>query len=329
MLSEENNCEMEHFRSFLESSTIHGLSYISTTGKYVRLLWILIVLSGFAAAGILIYQSFEAWDESPVKTTIETRPISEITFPVVTVCPPKNTFTDLNHDLMILQNMTLDNNTRMELVNYATELLYDQLYEDIVTNISLIEDNDRYYNWYHGSTKLNLGYYSARLGGFKYDIESYASSGTIFTRYFDEKFDPEKVDKNLQFMFQLKTHNSVGFNPNLTLHMKIYKITMGEFSSDTGEDEFVFKQPSHGIFLTDKNVFVKNFTPPDDGMGEPIVSLNRAVTLEDVNKQTLETMPGFKLTWYFSGMPVEDHIYSSSFATRAFVRYFVYEPCDM
>ena len=117
LLSLKNNCDMEHFRSFLESSTIHGLSYISTTGKYVRLFWILVVLSGFAGAGIIIYQSFEAWDESPVKTTIETRPISEITFPVVTVCPPKNTFTDLNHDLMILQNMTLDNSTRRELLS--------------------------------------------------------------------------------------------------------------------------------------------------------------------------------------------------------------------
>ena len=200
-----------------------------------------------------------------------------------------------------------------------------------MANFSLLEDNDRYYNWYHGSTKLNLGYYSARLGGFKYDIESYASSGTIFTRYFDKKFDPEKVDKNVQLMFKIKTHNSVGFNPNLTLHMKIEKITIKEFSSDTGKDEFVFKQPSHGIFVTDKNVVVKNFTPPDDGMGEPIVSLNRAVTLEDVNKQTLETMPGFKLTWHFSEMPVEEHgyYYSSNFATRAFVRYFVYEPCDI
>ena len=313
---------MEHCRNFLESSTIHGLSYISTTGKYVRLFWILVVLSGFAGAGILIYQSFEAWDDSPIKTTIETRPISEITFPVVTVCPPKNTFTDLNHDLMILQNITLDNSTRMEFVNYATELLYDQLYENIMANFSLMEDNDRYYNWYHGSTKINLGYYDKVLFAFQYDIETYATSGTIFTRYFDEKFDPKKVDKNVQFTFKIKTHDSVGFNQNLTLHMQIEKIMMTEFSSYNGVDEFVLKQPSHGIFVTDKSLIVKNFTPPDDGMGEPIVRLNRAVTLEDVNKQTLETMPGFKLTWYFSGMPVEEHVYyySSKYATRAFVR---------
>ena len=50
-------------------------------------------------AGSLIYHSFNAWDENPVRTTIETRPINEIEFPKVTVCPPKNTYTNLNYDL--------------------------------------------------------------------------------------------------------------------------------------------------------------------------------------------------------------------------------------
>ena len=84
---------MEVVKSFFESSTIHGLAYIATRKKYVRLFWILVVMAGFSEAGFLIYTSFRAWDESPVKTTIETLPITEITFPKVTVCPPKNTYT--------------------------------------------------------------------------------------------------------------------------------------------------------------------------------------------------------------------------------------------
>ena len=103
---------MENIRNFLESSTIHGLTYISTTGKYARLFWFIVVTAGFIGAGIIIYESFNDWGESPVKTTIETLPISEITFPKVTVCPPRNTFTDLNHDLKLTMNMTLDKETR-------------------------------------------------------------------------------------------------------------------------------------------------------------------------------------------------------------------------
>ena len=94
---------MEGVQSFFESSTIHGLTYICTTRKYVRLFWILVVLTGFAVAGYLINKSFETWAESPIKTTIETRPMSEIRFPKVTVCPPKNTHTDLNYKLMLAE----------------------------------------------------------------------------------------------------------------------------------------------------------------------------------------------------------------------------------
>ena len=84
---------MENIKSFLESSTIHGLIYISTDWKCVRSFWILVVISGFIGAGVLIYQYFEDWSNNPVKTTIETHPIQMIRFPKVTVCPPKNSYT--------------------------------------------------------------------------------------------------------------------------------------------------------------------------------------------------------------------------------------------
>ena len=105
---------MNNFKDFLESSSIGGLNHIAINRKYVRVFWILVVLTGFIGAGVMIYESFQSWDESPIKTTIETHPIPEITFPKMTVCPPKNTNTDLNYDLMMTENMTLDNETRNE-----------------------------------------------------------------------------------------------------------------------------------------------------------------------------------------------------------------------
>ena len=110
---------MEEIKNFLESSSINGLTHISVTKKHVRLFWILVVILGFTGASIIIYQSFQSWEMSPVKTTIETQPIREITFPKVTVCPPKNTYTDLNYDLMMTENMSLNNDTRNMLANYA------------------------------------------------------------------------------------------------------------------------------------------------------------------------------------------------------------------
>ena len=82
---------MENIKTFLESSTIHGLSYISTSRKCLRIFWVLTIILGFTSAGILIYQSFLDWHDNPETTTIAIRPIEEINFPKVTVCPPKNT----------------------------------------------------------------------------------------------------------------------------------------------------------------------------------------------------------------------------------------------
>ena len=109
---------MENFRIFLESSTIHGLVFVSTTRKCIKLFWTLVVIAGFSGAGYLIYSSFKDWAENPVKTTVAKRPITEITFPRVTVCPPKNTFTELNYDLMITENIHLDNETVKELMDH-------------------------------------------------------------------------------------------------------------------------------------------------------------------------------------------------------------------
>ena len=92
---------MEVLKDFLESSTIHGLGYISTsTSKVVKVFWFLIVLSGFITAGFLIHQSFSDWEANPVSTTISIHPISGLRFPKVTVCPPHRSNTALNHDLL-------------------------------------------------------------------------------------------------------------------------------------------------------------------------------------------------------------------------------------
>ena len=96
---------MDGFKLFLESSTIHGLTYVSTTRRLARIFWVMVVLGGFSCALYLIHESFQSWTESPISTNIETLPIRKIRFPKVTVCPPKNTYTDLNYDLIMAKNI--------------------------------------------------------------------------------------------------------------------------------------------------------------------------------------------------------------------------------
>ena len=153
---------MENIKAFLGSSTIHGLYYISVGRKWSRLFWTLIVIGGFSGAGCLIYTSFHNWKQSPISTTIETLPISQITFPNVTVCPPKNSFLNLNHDIKQSENIKLDNDTREELFDFALDVIQDEFHKEIMTNLSKVEDPDRYYNWYHGYTRIRYPYYASK-----------------------------------------------------------------------------------------------------------------------------------------------------------------------
>ena len=240
---------MEILTTFLESSTIHGLAYIATGRKYVRLFWILVVIAGFTGAIVLIYESFQSWADSPVKTTIETRAITDFTFPKVTVCPPKNTFTDLNYDLMTTGNMTIDNETRNELSKYATEILYDQLYDNIMANITKFEDNDRYYNWYHAYTQLTVHQKSSKY--MRYTINTSAKSGTISTNGFGRAYDAEKADTYTWYWVNVKTPRNSGKNFNMTLQFEIEKISIIEY----GSDKFYHDSTDNAVSANIKYIF--------------------------------------------------------------------------
>ena len=69
---------MDHVKKFLESSTIHGMSWISSSRNISRGFWIVVVFLGFSGAGYLIHESFNNWEQSPISTTEEILPISEI-----------------------------------------------------------------------------------------------------------------------------------------------------------------------------------------------------------------------------------------------------------
>ena len=114
---------MEGIKQLFESSTIHGLYHISSATRLAKVFWLIIVFGGFSGAGILIYESFNNWQQSPISTTIETLPISQITLPNLTVCPPKNSFLNLNHDIQQSKNIEWNNDTREELFDFALDVI--------------------------------------------------------------------------------------------------------------------------------------------------------------------------------------------------------------
>ena len=177
---------MENLKLFLETSTIHGLFHVSNTRKHMRLFWIIVVIACFTGAGVMIYQSFESWSDSPVKTTIETRPIEDITFPNITICPPKDTYTDLNYDLKMIENKTFNESTKKNLQEYAIRLINKYSYEEALTNLMKgLQEKKRKFNCYNGYSKINLPYIEIMMGWGKehmvvnHHISTFATSGTI------------------------------------------------------------------------------------------------------------------------------------------------------
>ena len=287
---------MEGVRTFLESSTIHGLSYISTTRKCVRLFWVLVVSTGFTGAGFLIYESFQSWAESPVKTTIETLEISKLNLPKVTVCPPKNTFTDLNYDLMLAENMTLKDEERNELYEDIVEIIESHTFMD---KLNKMIEMDRFYNWYHGITDIKVPYVD--FGALNYRIDTYSTSGQITTQYFGQSFEKIFVEKNLYYKVQVYPPNKARSNRNLTLHLKLEKISIKIEQGSTSHDDMQMNRLFRLDF--DQTTFLTNFTPP--GNNNKYLVHSREVQNEELENFRLDLMPGFSFSWSYSGAEVE------------------------
>ena len=141
------------------------------------------------------------------KTTIETLPISEMRFPKVTVCPPKNSFTDLNYDIILADNLTKNVNA-YDLYLYAKNLVKEHTFLDKFNKFKELND---YENWYHG--------YTYRLNSRK----PRETSGSISTPYFGEKFNPSLIEKEFIRQVYIYAPKAALDNPNIKLKLRIEK----------------------------------------------------------------------------------------------------------
>ena len=127
-----------------------------------------------------------SWSKNQISTTLETLPISEVRFPKVTVCPPRNSFTNLNYDLLMAAGTKVNN----------SEVLLKSLEEKILDSEFrqawklLFEEKEKYRNWYQGySSEDNPLDVISLYQNKQQTISSSASSGEISTPYFRQPFD--------------------------------------------------------------------------------------------------------------------------------------------
>ena len=185
---------MDILREFLESSTIHGLTYISTARvclnaffssfspilcqtKSAKTLWVLVVCLGFIGAGILIGKSYKEWQENPIATSITTHPIDDLDFPKVTICPPRDSNTALYHDLVKAGKEPLSDENRNELRRAVYDIFIEQHHMAYVKKMSVTSNMGNLDQIYQGFHSLPIPFNDAN--GLK--IKMWNLNGTITT----------------------------------------------------------------------------------------------------------------------------------------------------
>ena len=193
----------------------------------------------------------------------------------------------------------------------------------IMTNVELIEDEDRYYNWYHGYTELKLPYIKDATGEISYQVTTTAISGNMSTQYFGNKFDADKVDIRFNpIMIRVDPPETVISDPEVTLNLDIQKIEMKDLS--IGYDKFLLNFKD---ITGNQTHMITSYTPPEFSPSRSRYKYKemrlsrRNMIMEDVRKQKLAMMPGFRFMWFYSGKEVKPWTkYSKDDITKAFIR---------
>ena len=167
----------------------------------------------------------------------------------------------------------------------------------------------------------------------KYKVYTNAIQGTLTTQFFGDNFDADKVsdkvDRHLYIEVYVFPPMNVRNNTNATLYFEIEKLSMRDFSTDDGEDTLYVGKMGYA----DMRHTIMNFTPPLDKTVSDedrckncrFMRLKRHMIDADVKKQKLDTMPGFRFTWYYSGVEVEPKAYYLDTSnTKAFIRNFIF-----
>ena len=167
---------MEGLKEYLEASTIHGLYYISTCkSTAAKAGWLLTVIIGFGSAGYFIQSSFSDWADSPVTTTITPHPVADLPFPEVTICPPKGINSALKYDLMMLANMTLNEQKKDKLEKQTKKAFSESGKTSFVKEmISLINKDNlgKVFEGFHEFPKETKDGFRIGLSGVKGSIQT-------------------------------------------------------------------------------------------------------------------------------------------------------------
>ena len=176
-------------------------------------MWTVVVCVGFLGAGILIYRSYNKWQESPIETTITTHPLDDLDFPMVTVCPQKGSKTALNYDLMRADNDSFSDEMRTNLKDYVWKNLVQDQHMNYIEEMMDLVTPSNIQSLYDGYQSVPKPYGSSR----EFQIEFETVNGS-----YQYQRDQEKTHgKNLYCVldFYSPTHRIASWS--LVIHLQV------------------------------------------------------------------------------------------------------------
>ena len=270
----------------------------SPQARPAKLLWLGIVCLGFMGAGILISKSYKEWQDNPVATTITTHVIDDLEFPMVAVCPPKDSNTALYHDLAKLGNMSLSDKHR-EVLSKAVHKIFKASHSEYVKSTLATPssgDMDLVYQGFQSLPKpLN--------NGKSFQVKIWNTNGTISTPFYGKEFVEEyyKEDRDISAVLDIPINikDQVG-SGSLILDLEIY--TRKEESWE--EQLELYTVPPDGYKASDLNYAYKfhwsqmNWAMAEDACQSEGGHLASVATV-DVEKELLKIF-GYD-SWYWLG----------------------------
>ena len=288
----------------------------------MKIFWIVVVVGCFIFAGVEINKSFENWATSPVSTTIETLPIGEATFPPVTVCPPRSTFTNLNYDLTAVEKMTLAEDDKKEMLRFAIDYIQDGEFEKILEEVESYEHSGKFRDWFSGTGLLTLPYLNKQEAKetFFYYVKTSAISGCVTSSHFGGVFSQQnfKIIENLSvdILNPIQQKDS-----NITIEVDIddegdetngYEKYILFSKNTTTSTLLTFQYLKHGEKLT--------FAMKDDVMLE--LRFLRRLTQVDLANWEDPRMTGLRFCWQYNETGTADNRVDTDGRNRDF-RYLV------
>lgn len=173
--------------------------------------------------------------------------------------------------------------------------VHEKVYQNALKNLTKLEEDNRFYNWYKGFSVISLSYFEEK-SGWENMILTTQPSGIIKTVHFGETFNPNFIDRQIIYKAYIMPPKALLKNPNFTLTIEIEKATL-EGSRSVDDMLLSFGKSSEIKLNSSARMITQTLTPPQNLVIRNDVIINSEDLLANID---MKVMTGFLLKWSYN-----------------------------